>query len=679
VFAWVAFLGALLLFQVQLVLGKQLLPWFGGTSAVWTTCLLFFQAALLAGYLWAHVLVARFPARRQRAAHLSLLAAALALLAWRAGSWPSPIAPGDAGHPAAGPPVLGILLWLGSTIGLPFVALAATSPLLQAWFARARPGRSPFRLFAFSNAGSLAGLAGYPLLVEPLAPVVAQGWAWAVGFAVLAAGVASCAAEAAAAPEPPAAEAAPFGDERPRTLLWLALAFAPSVLLSAVTSHLTQEVAAVPLLWTLPLALYLLSFVLSFAWPDALRPAWRVALAAAALVSLVGLHSALRLGAGTRIVLWCAVLFVFATAGHGELARLRPSPRRLTGYYLAIAVGGALGAAFCALAAPVLFDGYWELHVGLLAGAAAVLAGAAAGSEPSPAAAQLKIASGLAVVCFGTALAADVLDRESGLERSSRGFYGVLCVVRDSRGDPDEHVRLLHGRINHGLQIVARPLEPTTYYGPASGVGAALRRHPKRRAAQPLRVGVVGLGVGTLAAYARPGDVFRFYELDPEVVRLSQGPSPVFTFLREAQGETSVVTGDGRLVLESEPPRGFDVLVLDAFSSDAVPAHLLTREAFATWLRHLAPGGVLAVHVTNRYIDLERVVRGAALAHGLEAERVPCLQDGLRWSADWMLLSRDRTLLDDEAVGSGALPWPYRGREVLWTDAWSNPVGVLKR
>jgi hypothetical protein len=722
VFAAVVGLGAFLLFEVQLLLGKQLLPWFGGTSAVWTTCLLFFQAALLAGYGWAHFLAARLSPRRQRFAHLLLLAVALASLAGRALAWPSPITPGAAvGRAAVDAPIRSILVLLTSTIGLPFVALAATSPLLQAWLAQRRPGSSPFRLFALSNAGSLLGLVGYPLLVEPTIPVRTQGWLWSAAFAVYSAGVAWCAVTAArsepllenpprlrtgrvvpdrARADPlPGARAGPLAAMRPTSpwpalaggdrpaagsrlvtaLLWLALAFFPSVMLAAVTSHLTQEVAAVPFLWMLPLALYLLTFIITFAWPDAGRAAWRVALAAAAGLALVGLYGALVLGVTLRLALWSAVLFAYGMAGHGELARRRPEPAGLTGYYLAIAAGGALGGLLNAVVAPLVFSGYWELHLGILAGPAVVLAAAWAAS--TVAARQRRVAAALAVVVLAVTLAADVRAQGRGVERTSRGFYGVLRVVRAEPGGPDENVRLLHGRIAHGTQLAAsgRRRELTAYYGPSSGVGLAIRRHPKRLGGRPLRVGVVGLGVGTLAAWSGAGDVVRFYELDPEVARLSGGERPPFTYLRDARGEVSVALGDGRVALEREAPQGYDVLAVDAFSSDAIPTHLLTVEAFAVYQRHLAAEGVLAVHVTNRYLDLKAVVRGAAGALSLQAEHVPSVEKGILWSSDWMLVARDRTVLDDEVVSAATLPRLPHADEVAWTDGWSNLLRVVKR
>jgi hypothetical protein len=685
-------LGAFLLFVVQLLLGKRLLPWFGGGSAVWTTCLVFYQLALLAGYAWAHGL-ARLAPRRQRDLHLALLAAGVALLVWRAFAWPSPITPdGRPAGLAVAAPIRSILSLLGSSIGLQFVALSAGSPLLQAWYARLRPGASPYRLFALSNAGSLAGLIGYPLVIERASGVVAQGWLWSAAFAVYALAVGGCALGAARTgrldPNPaaePALPSSPAHDAR-AALVCLALACFPSLSLAAVTSHLTQEVAAVPLLWMLPLALYLLSFVVAFAWPDRGRVLTPVALAAAACLALAGLHWALELKPLHRIVLWASVLFVYCTAGHGELARRRPEPTGLTRYYLLIAAGGALGGLFAALVAPLVFTGYVELHLALLVGPLALAAARLSDREPperEPAPARIQRAA-LVLACLAAlaaGLALDVAGDRHSLVRASRGFHGVLRVVREEAGQPDEHLTLLNGRIAHGLQLTshARRSEPTTYFGPESGVGLAIRRHPKRLAGSPMRVGVIGLGVGTLAAWSRPGDSFRFYELDPQVASLSAGDAAFFTYLRDARGQSTVTLGDARLALESEPPEAYDVLVLDAFSSDAIPVHLLTLEAFEVYLRHLAPGGVLAVHVTNRHLDLKPVVRGAASRLGLQAEHVPSILNGFAWGADWMLLARERTLLADELVSAASLPRLPGARTLVWTDAWSDLVSVLKR
>ena len=488
---------------------------------------------------------------------------------------------------------------------------------------------------------------------------------------------------------------------------------AAASMLGAVTGHLTQEVAAVPFLWMLPLALYLTSFIVCFSRPDAGRSAWRVALAVAAGLALVVLHGELLMKVPPRVALWCGILFVYAMAGHGELARLRAAPERLTGYYLAIAAGGALGGLLNAIVAPLLFTGYWELHLGILAGPLVVLmaatrlserarwsraregpAGAAdpssldqtdalrGDSDPESASTrQLRVAAVLAIVALGGALLWDAARQDQGLLLASRGFYGVLRVVREEPGEPDEYVKLLHGQITHGLQLSApsRRAELTAYYGPTSGAGLAIRRHPKRLASRPMRVGVIGLGVGTLAAWSRPGDVFRFYEIDPEVARLSEGLRPAFSYLRDARGDVSVSVGDGRLVLQREAPQAFDVLVVDAFSSDSIPVHLLTREAFGVYLRHLAQGGVLAVHVTNRYLDLKPVVHGAAAGLGLDAEHVPSFEHGLLWSSDWMLVTRDRALLEDDLVSAATLPRLPGASTVVWRDDWSDLLGALKR
>jgi hypothetical protein len=438
----------------------------------------------------------------------------------------------------------------------------------------------------------------------------------------------------------------------------------------------------------LPLALYLLSFVACFGWPVlAPRAVWAPALALAAALALVGLQSALTLSALGRVLLWSFVLLAYAMAGHGELVRRRPAARHLTDFYLCVAAGGALGGVLAALVAPRVLDGYWELHAGILAGplVLALAWGLDAASRRDASdrvgTARLAIASAVGILLLAAALAYDVWSARGAVVLARRGFYGVLRVTRENAGRADEQLKLLHGRIAHGLQLTAasRRREPTTYFGPSSGVGLALERHPRRLAGRPLRVGVVGLGVGTLAVWSRPGDVFRFFELDPEVAALSQGASPVFTFLRDARGEVSVTLGDGRLALEREPPLDLDVLVLDAFSSDAIPTHLLTREAFAAYERHLRADGVVVVQVTNRFVDLKPVVRAIAAERGLAAVHVPSYERGTLWSSDWMLVTRARALLEDEAVSAASLPPLGRPQPVLWTDEWSDLWRVLRR
>lgn len=688
-------LGALLLFSVQPLLGKRLLPWFGGTSALWTTCLLFFQTALVSGYLWAHGLAAHGSLRRPRALHLALAAAALLLLGSRWNAWPAPILPAEPLRPGADePPLLGALLLLARAAGLPVVLLAASSPLLSAWYAQGRMGGDPFRLYAVSNAASLLGLVGYPLLLEPLASLPTQGWLWSLGFVAYCVGLAACALISArprsghptpAAPAPDPAEPGPTAGAR---LLWLVLAMVPSLLLAAITSHLTQEVAPVPLLWMIPLALYLVSFVICFGRPAlGSRAVWAPATVVALALAVLALLRAVDLGTSSRVLVWSFVLLACSMACHGELVRRQPPSRHLTAFYLHVAAGGALGSGFCAVLAPRLFDGYLELHLGLflvplVLGASWVAAVGSAARSGDPAL-ELRIAIGaaVAVVGLGAALGLDAMaaGREPVLAR--RGFHGVLRVVRERPGQPDEHLTLLHGRVAHGMQLTApqRRREITTYFGPTSGAGLAIARHPRRLAGQSLQVGVIGLGVGTLAAWSLPGDRFRFYELAPEVAALSQGEHALFTYLREARGVVEVRVADGRLALEREPPQGFDVLVLDAFSSGAIPTHLLTREAFRVYERHLAEGAVLAVQVTNRHLDLKPVVRGVAAELGLAAVHVPSHERGHLWSSDWMLLARDRWIADDEVLSAASLPPPPGSRRVVWTDDWSDLMSVVRR
>jgi len=685
------FLGALLLFQVQLIVGRRILPWFGGAPAVWTTCMLFFQVGLLAGYAYAHGLV-RLPPRRQRDVHLGVLAGAVLVLAVRALEWPSSVTPGEAWKPdPAASPVAGIVALLAAGVGLPYLVLASTGPLAQAWVARVRPGTSPYRLFALSNLGSLVGLLGYPFVVEPWLPVVSQGRAWTIGFGVFA--LAAGAGALAAGRVPAVSGGAPAGGPGPPPVvrvLWFSLAAVPSVLLLAVTSQLCQDVAVVPLLWVLPLALYLLSFVLCFEYERLYRRGhWLAAVALAAAGFVYALFEGTTLAIGWQVTAGGAVLFAYGMACHGELAALKPDPGRLTSFYLTVAAGGAFGGVFTGLLAPVVFPGYWELHLALLGGP--VLLVAVLLLDP-----ESRLNRGPAARVWGTrllayaalggllgALGAHVLGGLRGAAALRRGFFGVLTVSLENRGEPDEWRKLKHGRISHGLQLTApeRRREPTTYYGPKSGVALALVRHPRRLAGEPLRVGLVGLGVGTLAAYARGDDAYRVYEINPDVLALSTGPDPVFTFLRDAPAEVATVLGDARISLEREPPQALDVLALDAFSGDAIPVHLLTREAFALYRRHLRePHGVIAVHVSNKYLDLRPVVSGLAGAFGLRAAVVSSPEAGNAvWSSDWILVMGEGPLLRDPELATVSLPLAVDEPGLpVWTDDWSPLVGVVR-
>jgi hypothetical protein len=693
--------GAFLLFLVQFILGKQILPWFGGVPAVWTTCMLFFQVLLLAGYGYAHLLGSRGPSR-QRGVHLVALALSVGLLLARIAPWPSPITPSDGWKPGPGEePIGAILVLLLFTVGLPYFVLATTGPLLQNWFARCFPGRSPYRLYALSNLGSLFGLLSYPFLLEPRMDLAAQGWLWFAGFLVFAIGCAGCAilvgrtapvpiraAEAVDREEPLDPEMPPTGRRR---ALWFGLAMTASVMLLAITSQISLEVAVIPFLWMLPLALYLLSFVLCFEYEGAYRRAVWIPIL---LVAAGGTTAVIYVGIGVPMLVqlgvYLATLFTVCMVCHGELVRHKPHPRYLTGFYLYVSAGGAAGGIFTGVLAPALFPDLWELPLALIAACAfalAVVRPQPASGDPVLDGILLRMRGQVSAPLRGACVVilAAVLGYHAHREfrdyfHVERGFFGVLRV--DEAGGADKvRRRLKHGRIIHGVQFLDPTLsrEPTSYYGPTSAVGLAIQHHPRRLAGQPLKLGVVGLGVGTLASYAEERDAVRFYEINPDVVALSSGPAPVFTYLRDCRGTVDISLGDARVNLEREPVQGFQVLALDAFSSDSIPAHLLTLEAGRVYLRHLAEDGILAVHISNRYLDLEPVVRGLAAALGLVIIRIDSEEANEKVSrSTWMLLTRDAATLAAPAIKDAAAEPPEEDRSLLWTDTYSNLLEVFK-
>jgi hypothetical protein len=695
-FAIAIFLGALLMFLVQPLLGKALLPWFGGSSAVWTTCLLFFQAALLGAYAYAHALARLASLRRQALVHAGLIGLAVGQLALQAWAWPAPLLAGAGLRPEpGGAPTWHLLGLLGLSVGLPILAIGATSPLVQAWFHSARPGRSPYRLYSLSNLGSLAGLLCYPFLLEPLLGLEAQGWLWTggLGLYALALGVCLWVTLRAApgrrpdAPEVDRPEAPPSAG---RVALWLGLPAAASLVLAAGTAQMTQEVAASPFLWVLPLGLYLLSFVLTFSGSERMPRLPRLlALAICLALAVVLLWKGGRAGIGAQLAVWSACVFLCGLACHGELYRLRPEPGRLTAYYLCLSAGGVLGGAFAALVAPLMFRGFFELHLGLVLVAGLVWAALWADRGSwfhGPGGRRVMLGSALGVLGLAAALGLQAQRWDRDALEASRDFYGVLRVRALDRDDPDLHrLDLYHGIIRHGSQLQAAGLrrEPTTYYGPESGAGLALEHHPRRARGEPLRVGLVGLGVGTLAVYGQAGDMFRFYELHPRVAELARGAGGHFDFLQNATCAWEIVLGDARLSLErelGEAPAGYHLLLVDAFSSDAIPTHLLTREALGLYLAHLAPGGVLGLHITNRHLDLEPVVRALGKERGLRVERVDAPgEPPVTLFSRWMLLGGSPEFWREPAIAEALAREepPTRGLRP-WTDDFSNLLEVLR-
>lgn len=672
IYALTILVSAFLLFQVEPVIAKIILPWFGGSAAVWTACLLFFQMALLAGYLYAHALVRYLKPRAQAALHVGLLAISALTLAVYPSAGFEPYSAGD--------PTWRILLLLGRTIGLPYFLLSTTGPLVQAWYARRFAGSMPYWLYALSNAGSMFALLSYPFLFEPVLTTHEQARMWSWGYLAFAVVCAAAALGAPAAREAAPEEAGAVKPGARQYALWLALPACASVLLLAVTNHMSQNVAAVPFLWILPLSLYLLSFILCFAGDGWYRRNPYLQLLAVALGSMAYAGA----GAGNLpikplVVLFSLGLFTCSMVCHGELAMLKPQPQLLTHYYLMIAAGGALGGVAVGFLAPHVFSGYYEMPLALVGCAALILAvlktDPALGwfrrwRQPAP------IASLALVLALAVYVAIELQQSVSGVRLRVRNFYGEL-TVKDS--DPptalDATRTLTHGTINHGQQFLnlAKRDLPTTYYGPATGVALAIRDRGKERAA---RVGVIGLGTGTLAAYARPGDYYRYYEINPLVLWVARSE---FTFLADCHGKLDVAMGDARLSLEREQPENFDVLAVDAFSSDAIPVHLLTREAMDLYFRHLRPDGILAVHISNRHLDLQPVLEGEARATGRRARVVDTEDDddaGV-FAATWVLLTAPPNDFDNE-IRANSNPVSRTRRVRLWTDDYSNLFQILK-
>lgn len=752
-FAVVIFLSAFLLFQVQLLVGKEVLRFFGSAAAVWTVCVLVFQLLFLAAYAYSHKLATWLPLRMQVIVHSALLGTSAVLLAVQGHIRSTPINPGDTWRPQPGAnPTLAIAEFLIYAIGLPFFLLSATSPLMQHWLVQTGSKRSPYRLYALSNVGSLLGLLSYPFLVEPHLGLEVQGWAWAAGYGLFLvcfyfSARSALRATAPAALKQPRSPDLRFSRISPGwsvRLLWIGLAACASVLLLATTNLICQSIAVSPFLWVLQLSLYLLSFILCFEndrWyrRDIFHPLFAVTVALVIVVSLPNATYSFM----TQLAAYSAVLFAGCMVCHGEAARTRPSAESLTVFYFSIATGGVIGGIVVSLIAPWIFPDYWEYPLGvlgciaallyvsarersswwhtgraslallILAGAAllvpiilvpvwreaarlppsigvyaaAVLTGAAVfryamerrSSKIAPAPLLIRSASRIALALLAAGL---VIPQKAALYHviaSSRNFYGVLSVLS---ADKENYLALRYGDTVHGFQYQdpQRVHLATGYYGPGSGANIVIRNWPEH----PMRVGLVGMGVGTLAALAVSGDVYRFYEINPDVYKLSSGRHPYFTFLQDSPGRIEVVLGDARLSLEREAQRGdlqkFDVLVLDAFSSDAIPMHLLTREAFSDYEEHLrGPASVIAVHISNRTLDLRPVLAGIVREFGFHALRVyPFLLTGPFSESEWVLLSRGSASLSHSEIVEYSEPFPGATKPVFWTDDYCDVLRLIR-
>jgi hypothetical protein len=675
-YAATVFLSAFLLFQIQPIVAKMILPWFGGSSSVWSVCLVFFQVELLLGYAYVHWLHEKVTARRQPLVHGALLLLSLALL---------PVAANPVWKGSTLAPGLSVLAVLAGAVGAPYLLLSTTGPLMQTWYARSFHGSGinarPYRLYALSNLASMLALLSYPVLVEPLLPVGAQAQLWSAAYVAF---VATCLATAfvtrrgmlpAASPvvaDVPVARDAVAHPGWTECLIWIGLAATASMLLLAMTRHLTQDVAPVPFLWIAPLSIYLLSFILCF---DAPRYYVRPLFLAALPLAFVALDRVLDSGmeVPVLIALISLSLFVFCMVCHGELVRRKPPVRYLTLFYLMLSIGGALGGLLVGLVAPAIFNAYFELPIGLFLCAALVVV-----VLWSDLRTVWRVVLLIALLGYGWRLADISWDYVHGYRKVVRNFYSQLRIDDSVDDVLGAKRKMVHGRINHGEQFMDVKLrkEPTAYYCEKSGVGRAIRS--LQQAGQPLKLGVVGLGAGTLAAYGRAGDEMRIYEINEQVLELARSD---FTFLSDSAAHIVPVLGDGRLMLERDPPQHFDLLAMDAFSGDSIPAHLLTLEAMKTYFGQLKPDGLLAVHITNRYLDLEPVMAAVAQQYGKTAliyDLDPDDNDLYCRHTTWVLMmSPERAAALPASLRDG-VPLKPRPGFAAWTDSFSNLFSILK-
>jgi hypothetical protein len=694
--------SSFLLFLVQPIIAKQILPWFGGSAAVWTTCLVFFQVALLGGYAYSDASNRMLKHRTQSTIHIVLLLVSLVSLPIIASTGWKPVGNED--------PLWRILGLLLMTIGLPYFMLSTTAPLIQSWFAREhadpKTAERVYRFFALSNLGAILGLLAYPFAIETWVTTRNQAIGWSVGYALFALLCIGSAWRARAqtdraAPDPSevpkplfdaqleATSASEVGDAAPQPrdyFVWFTLAALASMMLLAVTNHITQNVASIPFMWVLPLTLYLITFVLCFEGRGGrgfyVRKFWLPpALVFICLMSWAVIAKYGFLEIEIAIPLYCAGLFIVCMFCHGELAASKPAAKYLTRFYLLISLGGAVGGMFVGLLAPKLFTAYWELPLGL--GALAIMALfltmnylTTLSQRPAYAVAPIAAIISLVLVAYFS-YDYNWLLKEGGTMVSERNFYGRLSVKQlgYDENSADTHRYLMHGTIVHGKQYIAGPYRriTTSYYTEGSGIGMALADFRTG----PMKIGGVGMGAGTIAAYGKQGDLVKFYEINPKVIDLA---SNYFYYLNESRAQVQIALGDARLVLERERPQQFDVLAVDAFSGDAVPVHLVTREAMGVYLKNVKPEGAVAFHVTSRYLNLAPVIKQLADEVGYEAVLISDRSDDNPYAShsDWVVVTRNRVFLDDPQVLKKRAAIPVVAGMRTWTDDFSNLFMILK-
>ena len=687
------FTGALLLFLVQPIMSKMILPWFGGAPNVWTTCMLFFQTVLVLGYLYAHILATRLSPKSQFGLHCLLLFVSVLSL---------PILVNESWKPEGGEdPVLQILMLLSATVGLPYFLLSSTGPLVQSWFAARLPGQSPYRLYALSNVGSMLALISFPFLVEVLLDSNGQSWMWTLIYVFYSAVILFVGWQYKNVNgntlSDHKAESEGQSISRMHVTGWFLFPAMASVMFLAITNYLCQDVAVIPFLWISPLAIYLLSFILCFDHPRWYNRRFFASLSVLGItyisllyyrdiadiflfnpIGLENLLTDLYDNMLLRFVVALGVLFSICMMCHGELTRCKPEAGRLTQFYLSISVGGALGGLFVTVVCPLVFTGYVEYHLGLVAAfliAAVILIREVIGKGSLKQACitlLVGLAAGLNVGAQWDILQVDRI-------AASRNFYGTLRVVqKDELGVMPAQRRLVHGRIIHGVQLAdtGQHGTPTSYYNAESGVATTLKLMHEREA---IHVGVVGLGVGTLATYGREDDQYTFFEINPAVVDYA---NEHFTFLSKTKAQVNTIVADGRLGLESLDEEVLDLLVIDAFSSDSIPAHLLTVEAMEIYQRVVKDDGLIALHLSNNHLNLLPVVVNAAdhLRLAVRAFKTPGNPEVAADNALWVIVGEDQNVMQQLRTmgGGGYTPSVQDAKHVpLWTDKYSSLWHVL--
>lgn len=675
-FALTIFTSAFLLFQIQPLITKFILPWFGGGTAVWAVSMLFFQSCLVAGYGYAHLSVRYLGLQRQTQLHIVLLILALIQI---------PISPSELHEfDASQNPTSQILSLLIRTIGLPFFVLSATAPLIQAWASGIKATTNPYRLYALSNVAALAALLSYPFIIEPMFNQQLQAQAWSITFVAFIALCVYCAFATASRSKTHNRAPARSGDNTPRVaivswLLWLSLPATAVALLLSVTNQLTRDLVSIPFLWVLPLSVYLLTFIIAFDNERWYRRRLFLPLFAFSLAWILYLLLGEALNVTWTIIVFMFALFVLCMVCHGELYRLRPIANQLTGYYLMVALGGALGSAFVSVLMPIISDRYIELQIA--ASMASILVVLLLMKHVNvkmslTAGIPIQVALAIGATFIILVFVQSARDEEPDIIYQARNFYGVLTVGRDNAGTSEEFLWLRNGNSYHGAQATKPPAKslPITYYSPGSGIDMAMSfsaGQAKRR------IGMIGLGIGTAISYAGAQDSVKVYEINPDVVEIAQRH---FTYIADTTADVKVVLGDARLSLEKELPQAFDIFVLDAFSSDAIPVHLLTREAFELYLKHLTPDGIIAVLISSWHFDFQPLLTEMGKTLGLQSVLVTnASSSAQQWGSRWMILTKNDQFMSQQFIQSQKQRMPDNMSDVrLWTDDFSSPFQLLK-